>query len=229
MILTGNSRVNQRFCMTKASKTNGTNGKSSNGQLRPEMRGANRPSARKRIFDTASELFYLKGIRAVGVETIAAEAGATKMSLYRNFPSKDELVAEWLRDHDANFWHNWEAMASRHPEDPRRQLKAAFALLAKHVTDPKARGCPMANAAVELTEKDHPARKVIEGHKAKLRARLAQVCTRMGARDSRLLADQLFLLMEGAQVTTQTLGARGPAKNVARAAEMLIDAHLRMS
>jgi AcrR family transcriptional regulator len=160
---------------------------------------------------------------------IAAEADTTKMSLYRNFPSKDELVAEWLRDHDANFWQTWEAMASRYPQDPRRQLKAAFALLAKHVTDPKARGCPMANAAVELTEKDHPARKVIEAHKAKLRARLVQICTQIGTRDSRLLADQLFLLMEGAQVTTQTLGAHGPARNVARAAQMLIDAHLRMS
>jgi tetracycline repressor-like protein len=66
-----------------------------NGQPHPRSlgkRNANRPSARKCIFDTASELFYLKGIRAVGVETIAAEADTTKMSLYRNFPSKDELV-----------------------------------------------------------------------------------------------------------------------------------------
>lgn len=207
--------------MTKNPKTD--------GQSAPRKSDANRPSARKRIFDTASQLFYLKGIRAVGVETIAAEADTTKMSLYRNFPSKDELVAEWLRDHDVNFWQTWDAMASRHPKDPRRQLKAAFTLLARHVADPKARGCPMANAAVELTEKDHPARKVIEAHKTKLRARLAQMCNQMGVRGPGLLADHLFLLMEGAQVTTQTLGVRGPARNVARAAEMLIDTHLRAS
>jgi AcrR family transcriptional regulator len=200
-----------------------------NGRSPLRKRDANRPSARQRIFETASELFYLRGIRAVGVETIAAEADTTKMSLYRNFPSKDELVAEWLREHDAKFWQTWDAMASRHPKDPRRQVKAAFALLARHVADPKARGCPMANAAVELTEKDHPARKVIELHKAKLRGRLVQICNQMGAREPRLLADQLFLLMEGAQVTTQTLGAHGPARNVARAAKMLIDAHLRAS
>ena len=196
------------------------------GRAAPRKPGANRPSARKRIFDTASQLFYLRGIRAVGVETIAAEADTTKMSLYRNFPSKDELVAEWLREHDVNFWQTWEAMAGRHPKDPRRQLEAAFALLARHVADPKARGCPMANAAVELTEKDHPARKVIETHKTKLRARLAQMCNGMGVREPGLLADHLFLLMEGAQVTTQTLGVRGPARNVARAARVLIDAHL---
>jgi AcrR family transcriptional regulator len=203
-----------------------------NGQSRPRplrKRGADRPSARKRIFDKASELFYLKGIRAVGVETIAAQADTTKMSLYRNFPSKDELVAEWLREHDANFWQTWEAMASRYPRDSRRQINAAFALLAKHVADPGARGCPMANAAVEITEKDHPARKVIEAHKAKLRSRLARMCTQMRAPEPRLLADQLFLLMEGAQVTIQTLGTHGPARNIARAAKMLIDAHLRAS
>ena len=192
-------------------------------------RAKNEVSARERVFRTAAALFHRRGIRAVGVETIAAAANTTKMSLYRNFPSKDELVAEWLREHDANFWQTWDGMASRHPQEPRRQIKAAFALLAKHVADPKTRGCPMANAAVELAEKDHPARKVIEAHKAKLRARLVQICTQMEAREPRLLADQLFLLMEGAQVTAQTLGARGPARNVARAAKMLIDAHLGAS
>jgi AcrR family transcriptional regulator len=218
MILTGNSHVNPMTQMA------GTNGRSRPQSSRKQ--DANRPSARKRIFDTASELFYARGIRAVGVETIAAEADTTKMSLYRNFPSKDELVAEWLREHDARFWKNWEAMANRYPSDPRRQIHSAFGLLAKHVADPAARGCPMANAAVEITEKDHPAKKVIEAHKAKLRSRLVQICIRMGVAEPRLLADQLFFLMEGAQVTTQTLGAHGPARKVARSAKMLIEMHL---
>ncbi len=193
----------------------------------PFPQDADRPSARKRIFDTASELFYRKGIRAVGVETIAEEAKTTKMSLYRSFPSKDELVAEWLRDHDIKFWQTWDATSRKFPANPRKQLKATFTLLAKHVIDPQARGCPMANAAVELTDKDHPARKVIEAHKAKLRTRLAEMCARLGARKPRLLADQLFLLMEGAQVSTQILGVRGPARNVARAAESLIEAQVQ--
>ena len=195
----------------------------------PFPQNADRPSARKRIFDTASELFYRKGIRAVGVETIAEEAKTTKMSLYRSFPSKDELVAEWLRDHDIKFWQTWDATSCKFPANPRKQLKAAFTLLAKHVVDPHARGCPMANAAVELTDKDHPARKVIEAHKAKLRTRLAEMCARLGARKPRLLADQLFLLMEGAQISTQILGVRGPARNVARAAESLIEAQVQAS
>lgn len=185
-----------------------------------------RGSARERIFGTAADLFYREGIRAVGVEKIAARAGSTKMSLYRSFPSKDELVAEWLREHDAQFWRAWGRMANRHPDDPRRQLKAAFALLEKHVREPGGRGCAMANAAVEITEKDHPARKVIESHKAKLRARLAELCRGVCAREPESLADQLFLLMEGAQVATLTLGVRGPAKNVARAAEAMIEAQV---
>ena len=188
-------------------------------------RKAGKASPRKRIFSTAAELFYRRGIRAVGVETIAAEASTTKMGLYRNFPSKDELVAEWLRDHDAKFWQTWDAMAQKYPGDARKQLQAAFGLLTKHVADPLARGCPMANAAVEITDSDHPARKVIEAHKGKLRARLAQLCRQAGAREPSLLADELFLLMEGAQISI-VLGVRGPARNVSRAADTLIDSHL---
>lgn len=195
-------------------------------QSRQQAGPAKPPSARERVFKSASELFYRKGIRAVGVEAIAAEANTTKMSLYRSFPSKDELVAEWLRDHDTHFWQTWDDMARKFPGEPLKQIRSAFTLLSKHVADPNARGCPIANAAVELTEKDHPARKVIEDHKANLSNRLAELCRKMQARDPELLADELFLLMEGAQVSIQTLGIRGPARNVARAADNLIAAHL---
>ena len=188
MIPTGHSHVKRVHSMTK-------------------RRIPARPSARKRIFDTASDLFY------------------RKMSLYRSFDSKDALVAEWLRDHDAKFWQTWDSMSQKYPDNPRKQLRAAFALLAKHVSDPDARGCPMANAAVEITEKDHPARRVIETHKSKLRARLATLCEQTGAREPALLADELFLLMEGAQVST-VLGVRIPAQSIARPAEALIDSHL---
>jgi AcrR family transcriptional regulator len=187
-------------------------------------RRGRRGSARNRVFWAASELFHRNGIRAIGVETIAAQANTTKMSLYRNFPSKDKLVAEWLRDHDVRFWEAWDANSRKYPGDPRRQLEEAFMALAASVADPMARGCPMANAAVEITERRHPARKVIETHKAKVRARLVELCAQMQARDPELLADQLFLLMEGARVSSQTPGARVPATNVARAAHALIDA-----
>lgn len=83
----------------------------------------------------------------------------------------------------------------------------------------------MANAAVEITQKDHPAKRVIERHKIKLRARLAALCEATGAREPALLADELFLLMEGAQVSV-VLGVRMPARSAGRAADALIDSHL---
>lgn len=182
--------------------------------------------AAQRIVESAARLFYHHGIRATGVERIAAEARTTKMGVYRNYASKDELVAEWLRGIDAKFWRAWEAMASRWPADPRRQMLAAFTLIEKHVADPNARGSAITNAAMEITASDHPARRVIEAHKSKLREKLAELCVRAGARRPGLLADQLFLLMEGAQVTTLTLGVRGPVRNVVPAARALIEAEL---
>jgi AcrR family transcriptional regulator len=184
-------------------------------------------SARERIVVAACELFYRKGIRAVGVESIAEEANTTKMSLYRNFASKDELVAEWLRRHNDSFWRDWDEKLGRNPDDPRGQLMDHFNELTRHISDPDGRGCPAANAAVELTEPDHPARKVLEDFKAEYRNRLLDRCTHLGATDPAGLADALFLLAEGAQSSTQSLGKSGPGLAVARAAEMLIDGYLR--
>jgi len=195
----------------------------------PQVRRAaprSRRSARERVFRAAAELFHRKGIRSVGVEAIAQEANTTKMSLYRNFPSKDELVVAWLRDHDLRVWQAWDAISRANTRDPRAQLRALLELVAKQVADPRARGCPMANAAIELTGKAHPARKLIQKHKAEMRARLAELCARIDAPDAALLADQLFLLIEGAQTSSRVPGARAPASNVARAAGALIDAHL---
>jgi len=184
--------------------------------------------ARDRIFQAAGDLFYRKGIKAVGVEAIAEEANTTKMSLYRHFASKDELVAAWLREHTAKFWVTWDAMRAQHPGDPRGHLGAFFAMLGEFCADPDSRGCPVANTAVELTDPEHPARRVIEEHKAMVRARLAETCTELGVPDPATLADSLFLLMEGAQASTQSLGHAGPARAIAGAANALIDAHVRV-
>ncbi len=90
-----------------------------------------RRPARDRIFETARDMFYRKGIRAVGVETIAAEAGATKMSLYRNFPSKDELVAEVLREQSREGWQWWDEVLACH-DTPRAKLEGLFDAFAKN-------------------------------------------------------------------------------------------------
>jgi AcrR family transcriptional regulator len=156
---------------------------------------------------------------------IPAGTSSARTTPYRSLPSKDELAAEWLRVCNVRFWQRWEAMARRHPGNPRKQLKTAFTLLARHVSEPATRGCGMAHAAVESSANDDPARRAIEAHKAKLRAKLAELCVRSGAREPELLAEQLFLLMDGAQATL-ILGVQGPGRNVGPAAASLIDSRL---
>jgi AcrR family transcriptional regulator len=109
-----------------------------------------KPRVRDRIFDTACELFYRHGIRSVGVDAIAAEAGTNKMSFYRSFPSKDELVAEYLREQQREVWEHWDAAIAAHPHDPRRQIEALFEAHLVTVEDKECRGCALGNAAVEI-------------------------------------------------------------------------------
>src|SRR5690242_21872907 len=102
---------------------------------------------RDRILAAARELFYRHGIRAVGVDSIAEAAGTNKMTLYRHFGSKDELVAEYLRSLAHKAAASWDALATRHAGKPRAQLRAWFAEMAPHPSSGHDRGCALANAA----------------------------------------------------------------------------------
>ena len=180
---------------------------------------------RARILAVAGDLFYRHGIRAVGVDAIAEAAGTNKMTLYRHFSSKDELVAEYLRQSaqlaDA-CWHKFERA---HPGDARAQLRAWLMDMAGHVANTDERGCALANAAVELPEKDHPARRVIEEYKTGQRARLVGLCRAAGLSEPDMLADELHLLLEGARVTAQSVGADGLGARLVRMGETMIAAH----
>lgn len=182
------------------------------------------PRAVDRIRESARELFYEHGIRAVGVDEIVNHAGVTKPSLYRSFPSKDELAADYLRGYDARFWDHFEAAVAAHPGDPRAQILAYLEGLAARSDVAGYRGCGLTNAAVEYPEPDHPARRVAEDGKRVLRVRLLGFAEAMGARDPALLADGLLLLIEGTFVSAQLFGPGGPGHRVAAAAAALIDA-----
>ena len=181
---------------------------------------------RERILAAASDLFYRHGIRAVGVEAIAEAAGTNKMTLYRHFDSKDELVAEYLRRLAADAGGFWNELEAAHPGDPRAQLRGWLTAMEAHVVDADQRGCALANAAVELPEKDHPARRVIEQFKSAQRDRLVALCGAIGIAEPGLLADELFLLLEGARVSAQSVGPHGPASRLVRMGEALIASHL---
>jgi len=142
-------------------------------------------TARVRILETAAELFYREGIRAVGIDTIIARSGVAKMSLYRNFASKDDLIVAFLRHRDEIYWQWWDHVMAAHPDDARRQISDLFASLTRRVTSPLYRGCPFINTSTEFPDPDHPARALCLANKQELRRRLKGLARRAGARDPR--------------------------------------------
>ncbi|MGS1094449.1 TetR/AcrR family transcriptional regulator [Aquamicrobium terrae] len=182
------------------------------------------PAAAEKILDVARDLFYRRGIRAIGVDEIVRTAGVAKPSLYRAFSSKDELAASYLRRYDREFWERFDKAVTAHPGDPRAQILAFLTGVGERTQTPSYRGCGMTNAAVEYPQADHPARKVSEDNKRELRRRLREMARGMGAADADTLGDGLLLLIEGAYISGQLFGAGGPARSVARNAALLIDA-----
>lgn len=195
-------------------------------EKQPPAKGK-RPSARDRICETARDLFYQRGIRGVGVEMIAAEAGTTKMSLYRNFSSKDDLVAECLCEQEREFWEWWDATVEPWSGQPRRQVEALFDAI-KEQADGEywSRGCVFANAAVELPDAHHPARKIILTHHRALRARLHGLCSEMNARNPDALADGLLLLMAGVYMSCLVFESSDLMKTVNETARAMIRSEL---
>ena len=183
---------------------------------------------RERILETAAEMFYRDGIRAVGIDAIIARSGVAKMSLYRNFASKDALVTAWLEERNRAFWQRWERAEGTCPDDPRAQLGAILDMVATRVTHPLWRGCPFLNTNTEFPEPDHPARAVILANKRAVRSRLHALGEAAGVRDPDLLAQQLQLLIDGAYAIGQSLGPNGPAQTVADAGRALIAAHIQV-
>ena len=156
------------------------------------------PRAAERILDVARDLFYREGIRAVGVDEIVRQAGVTKPSLYRSFPSKDELAASYL----AAYEHGVLGALRRggRGTSGRRRAKQIVAFLAgvgQRAVKPDYRGCGMTNAAVEYPEAGHPARLVGEANKRELRRRLRAMAAEMGAADPDTLGDGLLLADRG--------------------------------
>ncbi|WP_137933111.1 TetR/AcrR family transcriptional regulator [Mesorhizobium comanense] len=185
------------------------------------------PKAAKKILDVAYDLFYRRGIRAIGVDEIVKRAGVTKPSLYRSFPSKDELAASYLRQYDLEFWQRFDEAVDAHPGDARAQIRAFLTRVGKRTQMPQYRGCGMTNAAVEYPERGHPARVVGEDNKRELRRRLRAMAAAMGAPDADTLGDGLLLLIEGAYISGQLFGLGGPAQSVAANADLLIEASLK--
>jgi len=178
-----------------------------------------------KVFQTAVRLFYQNGYRAVGVDTIAAESGIGKMTLYRHYPSKDDLIVAYLKDSDTTFWNGFDQITKDAPT-AREKLLTFFEGLQDYVQTPACYGCPFLNVATEYPETDYPGHQVAIEHKQSVRARFRQLAKEAGAIKPDVLADQLFLLMDGAYMASRMFGAKNPAAHVAEAARVLIDTAL---
>lgn len=196
---------------------------------------ADKPRVRDRILDAACDLFYRHGIRAIGVDAIANEAGTNKMSFYRSFPSKDDLVAEYLSDQEREYWARWDETIAPYAGDPRRQVEALMAsdidlawLRAKAVEGCRtSRGCALGNAAVEIPEDNERLGDIVHKYKTEIRRRLRKLAREMGAREPDVLGDALMLLREGGYYTRLTFpNNTGPISAIVKAARALIDAHI---
>jgi AcrR family transcriptional regulator len=172
----------------------------------------NSAEVRDRILQTASTLFYQRGVRAVGVDLVVEEAGVAKTSLYRHFRTKDDLIAAFLAREDEDFWNSWNSVTELHKSNPIAELEAHLDWIGKRVGRPKYRGCPQLNVAAEFPDSDHPARRVALAHKQELRRRLAGIAERLRVKRPDELAAQLSLLINGAFVSSQILspGEAGP-------------------
>jgi AcrR family transcriptional regulator len=189
---------------------------------------ASEKPARERVFTVAADLFYRKGIRAVGVEEIVNEAGVAKISLYRSFKSKDDLIVAYLEQRNAEFWLQWEERFAPHSDDPRALLDAVMDYLSRRTTQAGYRGCPFINYAVEFPEASHPGHRVVEANKREWRRRFTAIAEALGASKPKLLADSLLLLVEGTYAISQTLGGpKGPGAAISAAAKAMVDGQMR--
>jgi AcrR family transcriptional regulator len=154
--------------------------------------------AKNRILDTASKLFYEDGIQNVGIDRIVKESSVAKMTLYKYFNSKNELIASFL-DYAHDKWRVWflESL-EEHNKRCQNRIQAYFLALHDWVNLDDFRGCPFINSVVELAQNTHPGAKIAQDHRAYIRDYLSEQIRLEGVKFDSKLAEKLLILMDGA-------------------------------
>jgi AcrR family transcriptional regulator len=186
---------------------------------------AAKPKAAERIQEAARELFERQGIRATGVEEVCRVAEATKMSLYRTYPSKDALVAAILAE-DAAEHDAWIEESIEHAATPAARLHAVIEATAVEVAAPGVCGCPMLLAQAEFRDPAHPTYQVVADFKRGCQERIRALAEQAEARDPPKLADDLSIVIEGAIAARSYLGEARAADALRRCGAALIAAAL---
>ena len=180
---------------------------------------------REKILMVANDLFYRHGIRAIGVDTIIARSEVAKTTLYRYFPSKDDLVVAYLEINDWHFWRLFDEAIDRFPNDPKQQLLEIFSWLDESIASPECYGCPFLMVAAEFPEIDYPGHQVAIAHKQKLRDRLTELARLVGIELVEELSAMLSLLIDGAYAQRRLLGMHGNRVTLKKAAKIAIEAY----
>lgn len=177
---------------------------------------------KERILHTASNLFYTQGINATGVDAIVKAAGTTKMSLYKYFPSKDDLVLAHLRKSSAEIRMRLKTISNNRVMEPRAKILAVFDVFDELLALAEFRGCPLINASAEFAIEDHPTQKIAAEFYDDFRKTLDEMAQQAEIKNSKELASQLVLLIAGAIVTEQMGKDSGAMKLARHTAEILI-------
>ena len=176
-----------------------------------------RPSARERILDTAYVLFSRHGTRAVGVDRIIAECGIAKMTLYRNFPSKDDLILAFLERRDELWTRAWlQAETQRRGSTPAERLLAIFDTFEGWFAQADFEGCSFINVMLEVVEPESPVRQATVRHLADIRTFVSDLAEEAGIQDTDGFARQWHILMKGSIVSA----AEGDLEAAARAKQL---------
>jgi AcrR family transcriptional regulator len=180
----------------------------------------------EKILQAAAELFYSQGIRATGVDAIVKAANTTKMSLYKYFPSKDELVLAFLRKRDEDFRAWFVDQVNGKADTPKAKLLAVFDVIGEWMDIPEFRGCAFINAAAEFPLEGNPVHQVSAEFYDGFRNYICDLAAQCGCGSPESLALQLSLLVEGAIVSEQMKRHSGAAEQAKRAAIILIEGSL---
>lgn len=188
---------------------------------RKQVRGQ---AVRRELVAAADRLFTSKGASNVGVDEIAATSGIAKSTLYRWFPTKDDLVVEFLARRDGAFRRRWDAVAREHAGRPLDELTAQLEWICRYIASSRFRGCPFLNTTAEFADPTHRVRAAARANKAELHRRLSSLAERLDVADPAALADQLVLVIDGAFATSQVFGDDGPQRRLVDAGQALVAA-----
>jgi AcrR family transcriptional regulator len=194
-----------------------------NKQLKKRKSRRSTIPVRARILVAAGDLFHRQGIRGVGVEAIAEAAQTNKMTLYRYFASKDELITEWVRGIVAHKEEDWKDLDARHRGDPEGQLQDWSRRTAAQLRAMEERGSALGNAFAELPDPNHPARRVMKEHKLRAHKRVVRLCKAAGFQDPALSADLFSMMLEGAHSCGQSVGMRQIGEHLVQVVDLMIE------